>query len=99
MSHDGFPCRQLLGSDGSSSIENEPSMKDAIRNGLVKEYRLMVFGDPFLIENVSGVLHNPGNDGPEWESEDGEECLELVASDGARGMLWHLPTVFYAEGC
>lgn len=97
MSHDGFPCKELLGADAHASLEHEPSAKEAMRNGLAETFGLIVFGDPFLIDSVAGVLHNPGNDGPEWEMEDGEECLELVAGDGARGMLWHLPTVFYAE--
>ncbi len=98
MSHDGFPCKRLLGADGSASIEDEPSMKDAIRNGLAEQFGLMVFGDPFLIENVNGVLHNSGNTGPGWDYEEEEECLELVAPDGARGMLWDLATVFHVEG-
>jgi len=97
MSHDGFPVKQLFGADGSATIEAEPNAKEVIRHGLNTEFGQIAFGDPFLIETVSYTLHNSGNDGPEFYEQDGEECLELVSKDGARGLLWHLPTVFYVE--
>lgn len=97
MAHDGFPVRKLMGADGHTTIESEPTAKRVVRAGLIREFGHLVFGDPFLVEQVSGFLHNPGNEGLEFDCEDGEECLDMVAHDGARGMLWHLPTVFYAS--
>lgn len=97
MSHDGFPVRQLMGADGSRTIEKEPSAVEVLRAGLRQEYIGIVFGDPFLIEKVSAEVHNPGNDGPEHWMEDTEESLKLVAPDGARALLWELNTVFHVE--
>ena len=98
MSHDGFPVRRLFGADGSYAIETEPSEAGVIRTGLAMEYVSIVFGDPFLVENVAAEIHNPGNAGPEHWREDSEESLELVAPDGARAQLWDLNTVFHANG-
>ncbi len=64
--------------------------------------RRAYYGDPFEIENVSARLHNPGKTWvPKWwwrpELYDYEECVELIADDGARAMLWDLPSVFHFE--
>lgn len=99
MAHDGFPVRQLFGADGSNTIEQAPTAVEALRRGLQEEFLSshIVFGDPFMIEDAVATLHYPGNEGPKWWGQDGEECLELVTVDGARGMLWDLPTVFHVE--
>lgn len=100
MSHDGFPVRQLFSADGSQTIQQASSVAQALRKSLEDEFHgfsQLVFADPFMIENVSAELHHAGNDGPEYYCEDGEECLEMIAVDGARGMLWHLPSVHHVE--
>lgn len=100
MSHDGFPIRQLFGADGSYSIQEASSDTHALRNALKEEFNglsQLVFADPFMLENVKAELQHAGNDGPEYYGEDGEECLEMIAVDGARGMLWHLPSVHHVE--
>lgn len=95
MSNDGFPCSQLLGADGSKSIEYEDPADKLIREAFDREYEprvTTVFGDPFIIEDVSAKLYNPGildYDG------DQEEVLVMTAKDGARGCLWDLSTIFY----
>lgn len=97
MCHDGFPVRKMFGADGSESIELTTGAAAAIRLTFSKEFKQIVFGDPFLVENVRGHLYYPGNSGPEHVGEDGEECFELVAPDGAAGLLWTLDTCYHAE--
>lgn len=89
MSHDGFPCKKLMGADGSKLIEkiDTRDLRGALREALTftvsRSGRLQdvprldeaVFGDPFLIEGVSAQLFNVGNDSP------------LFWSDGP-GYLW-----------
>lgn len=55
-----------------------------------------LFGDPFLIENVSAELYNPGNSSPEfWGHHDYEEVLILTAKDGAKAQLFTVPNIYY----
>jgi hypothetical protein len=56
-----------------------------------------VFGDPFLIEDVRAVLYNRGNCGPEWYGHPCEESTLLVSRDGAKGILYEVPTVYHFE--
>lgn len=52
-------------------------------------------GDPYLVEGVMAQVLNPGNVGPDYWGEDGEEVVMMAAKDGARGMLWGLDTTFH----
>jgi hypothetical protein len=56
-----------------------------------------VFGDPFMIEDVKAVLYNKGNCGPEWYGHPHEESTLLISKDGARGILYEVPTVYHFE--
>ena len=92
--HDGFPVRKLLGADGHPSIEDEEHLAATIRaewrdGGFASQG---VFGDPFLIEDVTASVVNPGNF--DYNS-DYEEVLLLESDDGAKGMLWDFQTVFF----
>jgi hypothetical protein len=61
----------------------------------------VVGGDPFMIEAVEAKLWNPGNEDPFFWSgnpgEEFEECIELIARDGAVGHLFDLPSVYHFE--
>lgn len=98
MAHDGFPCKQLLGADGNKSIEKERSKDSKIRKAFQCEFGIestIVYGDPFLIENVATILYNSGNTGNyHWDELD-EEVLKMIAKDGAKGCLWDLSTIFF----
>lgn len=100
MAHDGFPCKQLLGADGHPSIEKERSENQKIRAAFQCEYGLettLVYGDPYLIENVTAVLHNSGNTGDKYWDELDEEVLVMTSKDGAVGCLWDLSTIFFFQ--
>jgi hypothetical protein len=54
----------------------------------------VVFGDPFLVENVSSYLINPGipwclNN---WRY---EETILMRSKDGANAMLWDIDTIYH----
>jgi hypothetical protein len=58
----------------------------------------IVGGHPFILEGIaSASIVNPGNSGPEHYEEDTEEVVILETSDGATGLLYDLPTVFFWE--
>ena len=100
MSHDGFPCKKLMGADGSRLIEKIDTLgtKEAIRtaltcsvgaSGSLKETNLLdqaVFGDPFLIEGVKAKLYNAGNDSPYyWSNGPGYLWEEIVCLEAKDG--------------
>ncbi len=62
----------------------------SIRNGLS-----MVFGDPFLIEDVFIKVFNPGNNTPEFWNSQLEESLLLSAVDGSKALIYDTPTIYY----
>lgn len=116
MAHDGFPASKLLGADGSDTIEDidtadlQKSVRSTLQQitkieqfGKVKPtpIRHVRFGDPFVIENVSGYIANTGPENVfEWGKNHNwiyEETVLLQAKDGARGMLWHLPSCYFFE--
>lgn len=60
------------------------------------------YSDPFVVENVYAELHNPGKVWiPKWfwrpEHYDYEEVLSLEAQDGARALLWDIPSIHHFE--
>lgn len=68
---------------------------DIMGINLPKGYSL-VFGDPFLVENVSVQVFNPGNNGPVfWGNHPFEESLLLSAKDGARALLYDSKSIYY----
>lgn len=100
MSHDGFPVKKLMGADGGKSIEklDTTDTQKVIRAALVPGSMISVtFGDPFVIEDCFGKLLHPGNCGPAWWNEDGEEVVTLQSRDGANGLLWGLETLYSFE--
>jgi len=109
MGQDGFPLRKLKGADGSASIEKEKSVENEIRTQVVtlqtekprrKRRRspfVSVFGDPFMVENCTAELFNPGNYGMKHYLEDEEECLVLTADNGAVAQLYNLPYIYHME--
>jgi len=99
MANDGFPCRQLLGADGSRAIEKECTVENVIRHAFEEEYdctATMVLGDPFIIEDVDTILYNLGNSGDYWDELD-EEVIKMTSKDGAVGCLWDLSTIFFFQ--
>ena len=57
-----------------------------------------VFGDPFIIEDVSMKLLNPGNTGSEyWEDHPYEEVIVCKSKDGAAGLLYDLSTIYHFD--
>jgi hypothetical protein len=59
----------------------------------------IVFGDPFLVEDVEVSLYNPGNCGDAWWGEDFEETLVLHhPGTGKSAHLWSLDTVYHVSG-
>jgi len=113
MGQDGFPLRKLKGADGSDTIELEKSVEKEIRKQISKlqlrppeiivrepflvKIKSSVFGDPFMIENCSAELFNPGNYGMQHYLEDEEECLVLKADNGAVAQLYNLPYIYHME--
>ena len=103
MAHDGFPVKRLMGADGSKLIEGlgTADSTKAIRKALVTKPRQAhmqaTFGDPCRIEDVHAELFNAGNAGPGFWNGSNEEVVSLRAPDGAKGLLWNLETVFFAE--
>ena len=108
VAHDGFPARKLMGADGSHAAEliDTESTTSALRQffrlandpELKRPRRVRVaFSDPWWIDGAEGVLHFPGNDGPEHWVQDEEEVLVLRACDGARAVLWSMDSVFHLE--
>ena len=100
MSHDGFPCKKLMGADGSRLIEQVDTLstKEAMRrvlvssvgtSGRLKETNLLdqaVFGDPFLIEGVTARLYNAGNDSPyHWSNGPGYLWEEIICLEAKDG--------------
>ncbi len=97
---DGFPVSKLLGADGSPSIEYEDNvagmMRDVFKHSRTIQQpaiRQVVFGDPFLVENVSAQLVNSGN----IDYDLYEETVLMESRDGAAGMLWDFQGVFFLD--
>jgi len=112
MGQDGFPLKKLKGADGSSSIELEKSVEADLRDQIKKLQKRppeiivrkpfsvrtrMVFGDPFMVEDCTVKLFNPGNYGLKHYLEDEEECLVLKADNGAVAQLYNLPSIYHME--
>jgi len=57
----------------------------------------MVYGDPYLIENVDVRLYNPSNFGDSFYCQPNEEFLHLTANDGAAALLYDVPTIYHFE--
>lgn len=97
ISHDGFPVKQMIGADGSQLIEEVDTkhIQLSLRERLARTFCDIVFADPYLIENVSGKLYNPGNCGERFWGNNFEECLMLEAKDGAKGQLFDLPHIYH----
>ncbi len=53
------------------------------------------FGDPFIVEGVTGEIINTGNAGPRFWNSDYEECLVLESKDRAKGILYDIPHIYY----
>ena len=93
-------CSELIPDKGSRSVslcDNCKEVRKKMREEESRSYRSVGFGHPFLIEDVSIVLFNKGNNGPEYHMDYFLETLVLKSKDGAIGHLWDLPTIFHFE--
>ena len=113
MANYGFPIKELHGADGSSSIElldtsdlqktirlNTRQLDDlsTLHHVELPEHNVeLVIGDPYLIENVEAKIVNTGNSGWNHWLHDHEESLVLIAKDGAMGLLYDIPSVYFAR--
>lgn len=67
-----------------------------------KKKRRAVVGDPYLLEDFSCCLLNPGNSWPKeqywnkWQW-DYEEVMVMRHKGGAQGLLWDIPTIYHFE--
>lgn len=60
-------------------------------------YKRKVFGDPWMIEDFNAELVNCGNSGMFHYFNDTEELLLLEHSNGAKGQLFDIPSIYYIE--
>ena len=60
-------------------------------------YRRKVFGDPWMIEDFNATLINGGNSGMQHYLNDTEELLLLEHANGAKGQLFDIPSIYFAE--
>ena len=101
---DGFPVRKLLGADGNKNIlkMNTDDTQKIVRTALDQEYhtekkKKVVFGDPFMIENVQAKIYNAGTIWTPGHANLYEEHVCLKSDDGAEAILWGVPTIFFFE--
>ena len=112
MAHDGFPVKKIMGKEPEVNLRHFKTKIAAIREKfhfgrLIQELwggcTSMHFGDPFEILDVSATLVNPGNClyfASEEEYHQNylyEEVIMCEAKDGAKGLLWDLPTIHEFE--
>jgi len=104
ISHDGFPVERLQGADGSKLIEQldgkpiHELIHKALKSPKREKPKQIVFGDPYLIENVDCRLINGKNCGPEWRDGLFEECICMRAPDGACAELYDFRTIYHFAG-
>jgi len=90
MAHDGLPVRFLP--DGTN--QHLPDLQDTTKHrnilALGQQPSRIISGDPWVLEDCTTHLVNPH--GPEGSSH--EETVVLHHANGAKGLLWDLPTVY-----
>lgn len=107
MAHDGFPVRKVTGPPSDDIIEDLDTVgvqravrglldaakpKRKPRTGGWSRTSGLGFGDPYLIEGVSAALYNRGRVSAPGEAY--EETIVMRSPEGARGLLWDVPTIF-----
>ncbi len=105
MAECGFPARKLTGADGSATVAalNTARHVQKLRRPSPRsdsdpyQYRGLGIFDPWLIENVTTKLVNPGNNAWADFYAERDECLVMRAPDGAVGCLWDIEQVFHLE--
>lgn len=71
--------------------------KTFVKGDPPKRVKSIVYGDPFLIEDVVMDLYNKGMTGPRFDDTPYEECLVMSSKDGAKAILYQLGTVYHIE--